>query len=224
MAAVLAAPVLPPPGKAIRGSHHDFNSGSYVDQWGNSYTAPSLCAACHAAHKVKRNYPLWGRQDPTLTGWIVWNADSEGSSMVGQALDPNNEITDPSLVDPASNPTGLKYLSAKELVATGTGLCMSCHDGQTAIGMADDGLDDVTINPYFRGTWGRNLADMHPVGRYVPFGNPGWQASIDAGNAYAASTVVADKGTVGYELPLHAYQRQPTTLFAPVNPPGLPRQ
>ena len=196
---LLAQGFATPPGRPIRGSRHDFNTGSYVDQWGASYTAPNLCAACHAAHKVKRNYPLWGRQDSTATGWIVWNdngsatsaqqhRNSDGSIMKGQLLDINNEATDSSLVDAAANPTGMKYLSAKELVASGTGLCMSCHDGQTAIGMADDGSGYVYMNPYFRGNWGRDLTDMHPVGRYIPFGVAGWQAS---------NVVAETKGTVG---------------------------
>ena len=205
-----------PPGFPITNSAHDFvtfrgtASGYTVN--GQTYSARNRCTTCHAAHRATRNFPLWGRQSPDTSGWIVWNADqtgvagnavsslhqnADGSFMTGQLLDPNLEATDPSLVDAVNNPAGMEYLSATELVNTGTGLCMSCHDGQTAIGSSKSGAS-VTMDPNFAGNWGRDLSNMHPVGKYVPFGTPGWQASLTSGNAYSGSNVVVEsKSTVG---------------------------
>ena len=204
-----------PPGYPITNSAHDFvtfrgtASGYTVN--GQTVKTYNRCGTCHAAHRATRNYPLWARVTPDTNGWLVWNADqtgaagnavsghtnADGSLMTAQLLDVNNESTDPSLVDAVKNPTGMEYLSATELVNTGTGLCMSCHDGQTAVGNTSGGTA-VTMDPNFAGNWGRDLASMHPVGKYVPFGMAGWQASLTSGNSYAGSNVVTElKGTVG---------------------------
>lgn len=205
-----------PPGQPITNSAHDFvtfrGTASGYTVGGNTMKAYNRCATCHAAHRATRNYPLWARQSADPNGWIVWNADwsgiagnavsalhqnADGSYMTGQLLDVNLESTDASLVDAVKNPTGMEYLSATELVNTGTGLCMSCHDGQTAIGQTSTGVN-VTMDPAFAGNWGRDLSNIHPVGKYVPFGQAGWQASLTAGNAYSGSNVITEmKGTVG---------------------------
>ena len=146
-----------PPGFPITNSAHDFvtfrGTATGYTVGGNKVKAYNRCSTCHAAHRAKRNYPLWSREAPTTNSWIVWNGDqtgvagnalsalhtnADGSAMTGQLLDVNNESTDASLIS-ANNPTGMEYLSATELTTTGTGLCMSCHDGQTAVGYTSPG-------------------------------------------------------------------------------------
>ena len=204
-----------PPGYPITNSAHDFvtwkGAATGYTVSGKTMKAYNRCSTCHSAHRATRNYPLWSRNAPTTDGWIIWNADqtgvagnavstlhqnADGSFMTGQLLDVNNESTDASLIS-GGNPTGMEYLSATELTTTGTGLCMSCHDGQTAVGNTSAGVA-VTMDPNFAGNWGRDLSNMHPVGKYVPFGTAGWQASVTAGNTYSGSSVVTEaKQTVG---------------------------
>lgn len=176
-----------PPGKAITGSKHDFKTTGYTSDTGVTYTAYNKCGACHAAHNAKRVDPLWGRADATTAGWIVWNSKNAlAASKTGTGEDLNT----------TSNPD---YLSAADFVKSGSGLCMSCHDGQTAIGTvgAAPGTP-VVMQTLAKANWGRDLSNMHPVGRKVPFGTPGWQTDVAAGNAGSGSNVVVDlQGTVG---------------------------
>ena len=164
-------------GLPITGSKHDFKTTAYVGEGGLVMKAAyNKCGTCHAAHKAKRVRPLWSRDNPTDTGWIVWDGGA------GRALD--------------ATTTG-GYLTAADFVASGSGLCMSCHDGVTAIG-STSAAEPVYMASAFEGTWGRNLYDMHPVGKVVPFGSTGWQASLAAGNTASGSTVVTETSdTVG---------------------------
>lgn len=168
-------------GYPISGSKHDFKTTGYTGD-GGTFVGHNKCGTCHAAHKVKKVSPLWGRDNPTATGWIVWNGQD-----AGQALDGTENTAE--------------FLSAAELTGTGTGMCMSCHDGQTAIGTYKDATGTsvpVYMRAAYRGTWGRALADMHPVGHVVPFGAPGWKADLAAGNAASGSNVATEaRGSVG---------------------------
>ena len=157
-------------GKLITGSKHDFKTTAYVGEGGTMKLAYNKCSTCHAAHKPKKNSPLWARDNPTNTGWTVWNGAA------GRVLDGTNDGT---------------YLSADEFVASGSGMCMSCHDGVTAIGNTSGGTP-VTMASTFHGNWGRDLNDMHPVGKKVPFNTPGWVADLLTGNTASGSTVVVD--------------------------------
>lgn len=215
------------PGYPIQGSSHDFSatseSGSgYTGKGGLVYQSENRCTTCHAAHKAKRNYPLWARDTPAATGWIVWKGgwdvvrDGNGNPLpgqktliddsVGQALG-TSIVTDADIVDQGGHLLGRTYVKAADLLAGGTGLCMSCHDGSLALVSNTGGIDSsatgadsvgAQMSDTFRGNWGRDLRNMHPVGIEVPFGNPGWQASVNAGNTFSGSNVVTEtNGAVG---------------------------
>lgn len=209
------------PGYPITGSQHDFTAtgehgGNYVGANGQTYRSENRCTTCHAPHKARRNYPLWGRNTPDPaaaawngTSWIVWGASQDGTDGSGKPVGPVTLgpalETDVSLKDANGNAVIRKYLSATNLVNTGTGLCMSCHDGTLAL-MTNTGGLDSSASPLhddgspnsganmanWRGRWGRNLSDMHPVGLDVPFGTAGWQASLASGNTYSGSNVVTE--------------------------------
>lgn len=151
-------------GKAIAGSKHDFKTTGYTGDNGVTYTGYNKCSTCHSAHKPKLNSPLWGRELGVGGSWTVWDGAT------GKVLD---GVADP------------EYLTDAQFAGTGSAMCMSCHDGVTAIG-------GTTMKAAFRGTWGRNLSDTHPVAKIVPFGTPGWQSDVAAGNTAAGSNVAVD--------------------------------
>lgn len=161
-------------GKLIRGSKHDFKRANFehvggaLFSYSNCTTCHNLhgamvpensCSMCHTPHKAKRASPLWARDNPSSSGWVVWNGQS------GQALDGTQSAAD---------------LTGAELAASGSGLCLSCHISNAA------------------GHGPTDFSDSHPIAKAVPFGAPGWQASLEAGNAAAASDVKLEtRGTVG---------------------------
>lgn len=154
-------------GKAISGSKHDFKTTAYVGADGTSFTAYNKCSTCHAAHKPLKNAALWARQISTTTAqvWTVWNGAA------GVQLTAGGDA---------------KHLSEADFAASGSAMCMSCHDGVTAIG------GTAKMVPTFRGTWTSNMADIHPIATKVPFNTPGWQADLVTGNGVAISNVVVD--------------------------------
>lgn len=185
-----------PPGYPIATSAHDFTA-AYVGQ-GGSFTNPNRCTTCHAAHNAKRTVPLWARDTPANnSNWVIWSADGAGTTLDAVA-ETGDDVSG-----------GKAYLSGNELAQSKTGLCMSCHDGTIAINaVPDPTMDDhagtpgtptlfseagaVFMDPNFRGKWGRDLRNMHPIGKFVAFGNPGWQASIGVGNTGSGSSVALE--------------------------------
>jgi len=161
--------------KLIAGSAHDFSAtgaggaAGYEGENGVTYLTANKCTTCHAAHKPAKTAFLWKRTLGAGPGWTVWDGAA------GKVLDGVNDG---------------EYLSVAEFAQTGSAMCLSCHDGVTAIG-------GTTMRLAFRGAWGRNLPDMHPVAKRVPFGSDGWQPDLTAGNssAFGNSNVVVD--TVG---------------------------
>lgn len=148
----------------ISGSKHDFKTAGYVGN-GGTYTAYNKCSACHAAHKPVKNEALWARSLAVGGSWTVWDGAA------GRVLNGTNDGA---------------YLADTEFAGTGSAMCMSCHDGVTAVG------GTVTMATTYSGNWGRNLSDMHPIAKKVPFGTEGWQADLATGNTGAASTVAVD--------------------------------
>ena len=112
--------------KLIAGSVHDFSAtgaggaAGYEGENGVSYLAGNQCTTCHAAHKPAKNAYLWKRTLGAGPGWTVW--DGAGGQVLGGAN------------------TG-EYLSVAEFAQTGSAMCLSCHDGVTAIGGTTMRLD-----------------------------------------------------------------------------------
>lgn len=158
------------PGRLITGSKHDFIGGIYTHSGQNMVSVGNCgkchdlrdgtmlpsnrCAMCHVAHRAERVTPLWGRSNPGSSGWVVWNGGS------GQALDGTQ---------------GSGYLTAAQFAASGSGLCLSCHDSGVAGALTD-------------------LSSHHPMAAVVPFGSPGWKGDLASGNAEAGSDVMTETG------------------------------
>ncbi|MBI5208410.1 MAG: hypothetical protein HY927_00390 [Elusimicrobia bacterium] len=75
-----------------------------------------------------------------------------------------------------------------------SGMCLSCHDGQTAIGK--DGANDVKMATAYRGNWGRNLSDSHPVGKVIAW-NAGSIKAQNTVNGLQDGIAGTENGTVG---------------------------
>lgn len=170
---VISTAYAAPTGKPIAGSKHDFTI-TYNGTDG-SYTSINKCNTCHSPHKVKRNRPLWRRDDPSATAvWTMWNGSNTGQELTTVL---NNG-----------------YISAEDFSASSSGLCMGCHDG--AIALSD--TSGAKMLAAYKGTWGRNLKDSHPVAKVVVLGIDGWQANLAQGNSASGSNVELETGgTVG---------------------------
>ncbi|MBI5882695.1 MAG: hypothetical protein HZB91_06275 [Elusimicrobia bacterium] len=113
-------------GVAISGSAHDFMS--------SGIGAKNMCSTCHSAHAAKKAQPLWARNNPSST-YAVWNGnDTTGAALTG---------------------TG-NYVAAAAFAGSNSGMCLSCHDGATAVGgsMYTTGAANL----------GTDLKKSHPVG------------------------------------------------------------
>ncbi|GFE62111.1 cytochrome C [Geobacter sp. AOG2] len=130
------------PATGVNGSMHDMNmiSGAQQD------TLQRVCVFCHTPHNATKddqangdNYPLWNHTLVDTTGWQSYQ----------WATPANNALT---IYDPLQGPSRL---------------CMSCHDGVTAIdehgpalaqagGRALSGDRAVGRN--------KDLTDDHPIG------------------------------------------------------------
>lgn len=194
-------------GRAINNTAHDFTGAGYTNG-ANTYVAPNKCTTCHAPHSAQRTEMLWGRKAPT-GAWIVWNGNAVGQQLGAAAVTEDGSLT-PNGVD-------RNYLKATDVANTGTGLCMSCHDGTIAINEIPDftGANE-DLAPYGNGTknmpslfsaagavymdddarqkWGTDLSNMHPVGLKVPFTKKGFKGGIDNSDNNVA---LEAQGTVG---------------------------
>ncbi|MBI3563644.1 MAG: hypothetical protein HY079_00450 [Elusimicrobia bacterium] len=124
----------PTAGTKIAGSKHDFT----LQYNGQDMKAVTMCSTCHEMHKPAKMAPLWARQDPTATGWIV------------QSHDVAHALTDP-------GETG--FIAASDFVKARSGMCLSCHDGTMAIS------NGVVMDAASRANFGRDLSENHNVGR-----------------------------------------------------------
>lgn len=139
-------------GLKVAGTKHDFSTGYYNGTSTYTYTYGGSCGMCHSAHKAADVVQIWKRSAPTTTGWVVYDA---ANPTVGMALGAGDA----------------RFLSAADFVKTNSGRCLSCHDGQTAIG----GSVMMAANTK---NFGRDIHGKHPVGVVVPFGTEGWFAAL----------------------------------------------
>ncbi|MDD5304690.1 MAG: hypothetical protein PHS14_16470 [Elusimicrobia bacterium] len=127
----------PTSGTKIAGSAHDFTV-AYTGVGGVTTPAINQCSTCHEMHKPAKMAPLWGRMDPTATGWSVQSHDVKFD-----------------LTDPANN--GL--IAASDFVKARSGMCLSCHDGVTTIS------NGVAMAAGVKQNFGRDLSENHNVGK-----------------------------------------------------------
>jgi len=129
----------------ISGSHHDLSQGSGTNYASTGGDTVSSCEFCHAPHHVQttvENAPLWNRSIGGTTFTLYANG---GTTVSGTTI------------------TGL---GANSLT------CLSCHDGQQALGVMANGLNATIVGPDADGTIGDgtkadiglDLQNDHPVG------------------------------------------------------------
>ncbi|MDA8244850.1 MAG: hypothetical protein M0025_12130 [Elusimicrobia bacterium] len=137
------------------------------------------CIFCHTAHQAKRNVPLWNHYVTTQT-FTFYSSNHLNTYLA---------IAAPTMAD---------------LPGTRTELCLSCHDGMTALGgLYNLGGETISKPPAVTGpaNLGTNLADDHPVLYDVkpgagPPGSPGTDPEIqlplagDAVKVYGAANRV----------------------------------
>ncbi|MBI2787388.1 MAG: hypothetical protein HYX59_01785 [Elusimicrobia bacterium] len=125
---------------SIINSKHDMSALS-ATTGPKAVTETQRCLFCHAAHKPATVYPLWNRSNSVQT--FTFYSSNYLNTYLGQAA--------PTMTD---------------LNASKTKLCLSCHDGVTAIGSVFN-LAPQTISMTgamgAAATIGTNLSNDHPV-------------------------------------------------------------
>jgi predicted CXXCH cytochrome family protein len=159
----------PTSGTKIAGSKHDF-SVSYAGNGGVTTPAINQCSTCHEMHKPAKMNPLWGRQDPTATDWIVQTHD---------------------VATPLTDPAGANgFIAASDFVKARSGMCLSCHDGVTTIS------NGVTMAAGVKANFGRDLSENHNLGRNRTAAADGSDALIRAND----DQVVQVDGSIKYYI------------------------
>ena len=108
-------------GNGFNSNPHNLSSRS-----GNTKKADTetqICVFCHTPHGAVANTPLWGRLDPT------------GSFDIRSGLG----ISDPGIVNTTLYSTAADYPNGASK------LCLSCHDGVTAMGILANG-DEIVMS------------------------------------------------------------------------------
>lgn len=111
-------------------------------QGGYALGADEVCIYCHTPHNPVQAVPLWNRNNPCNTNFTLYK----------------------------SSPTLTASTQAAAFTAGSVSVfCMSCHDGQTALGniknKMDHTMDTTTVISNTRNDLlGTNLTNSHPVG------------------------------------------------------------
>lgn len=105
-------------------------------------TETQICIFCHTPHGATANAPLWGRPDPGGTFSIRAGLQISNSTIVNTTLYGNT-------TDPNEYPNGASKL------------CLSCHDGVTALGILSDGYEIEMVSTDL--ATAINLTTSHPV-------------------------------------------------------------
>ena len=110
-----------------------------------------ICIFCHTPHSATPDSPLWSRPDPATSTFPIYGnplviAGSRGSNPSGQT-------------------SRSQYNTADVYPNGASRMCLSCHDGVTAIGLLNDSttinmLGPTTLSGYNSAI---NLATSHPI-------------------------------------------------------------
>ena len=112
-------------GGGVNDNPHNLSSQSSTPGGETDYKASTetqICIFCHTPHGATANAPLWGRPDSTETFNIRAGLQISNSTIVNTTLYGNT-------TDPNEYPNGASKL------------CLSCHDGVTALGILSDGYE-----------------------------------------------------------------------------------
>jgi hypothetical protein len=116
-----------------------------------------VCIFCHTPHSATPDTPLWSRPDPANVGsFVLYGQDLViKGNLVGGGSSAGAQVTNSqyTTADPSAYPNGASRM------------CLSCHDGVTAIGLLND---NSTINMMGATTLvGRtsqiSLSTAHPI-------------------------------------------------------------
>lgn len=103
------------------------------------YGEDQICVYCHAPHGASSDGPLWNRNDPAGPFSLYGNLGNTSIDEIAEAKYPDAEY-----------PNGASRL------------CLSCHDGVTAIGTTvANGVLDATMSMSANGTI--DLSKSHPI-------------------------------------------------------------
>jgi hypothetical protein len=113
-----------------------------------------ICIFCHTPHSAASESTLWSRPDPTITTFPLYNSqlvikgDYPGSSGTQEISEYKNDGS-------VTYPSGASRL------------CLSCHDGVTAIGILNDGTSIAMLGAQNLVTGSAiindNLKTSHPI-------------------------------------------------------------
>jgi predicted CXXCH cytochrome family protein len=87
----------------IAGGPHDLSNGSALRNTNTSINGQT-CVFCHTPHGGANNIPLWNRATPTGTTYQLYTSSTSDATATGA-----------------------------QIAASGSGACMSCHDGTMAM-------------------------------------------------------------------------------------------
>lgn len=124
---------------------HNLSSRSSTPGGETDYKASNetqICIFCHTPHGARSVAPLWGRPDSTETFNIRAGLQISNSTIVNTTLYGNT-------TDPNEYPNGASKL------------CLSCHDGVTALGILSDGHEIEMVSSGLPAAI--NLTTSHPV-------------------------------------------------------------
>ena len=105
----------------------------------NNDGTDQICIFCHTPHSATPDSPLWSRPDPASSTFPIYG----NPLVIGGGFG----------ADPSGQKTRSQYNTAALYPNGASRLCLSCHDGVTAIGLLSDG---TTINML----GGTNLGDF----------------------------------------------------------------
>ena len=171
----------------------------------NTSGTREICVFCHTPHSATPDTPLWSRPDPATASFPLYAQPLVIAGTLGS--DPSGQVTRSQYTnaDPSAYPNGASRL------------CLSCHDGVTAIGIL---RDNTTINML----GGANLNDFsspavidlstsHPIS-FVYDGN----VLADLITFYGAGTYILPDTADAVDTPLDGQNRmQCTTCHDPHN-------
>jgi len=92
----------------VAGGPHDLSNGSAL-RTNNATINGQTCIFCHTPHGGKNNIPLWNRNAPTGASYQLYTSSTTDSTT-----------------------------TAGQVAASGSGACLSCHDGTIAVDVLAD--------------------------------------------------------------------------------------
>jgi hypothetical protein len=161
-------------------NRHNLSSGSSNTIKATSETR--ICVFCHTPHGASAQSALWNRKNPSTASFPLYSSPTDSLNIDDAAIVGDSQYTN---ADPAAYPNGA------------TRMCLSCHDGVSAIGEILSSSAPIIMNTSTLGssTAVVNLATTHPVSfvynaAVVGYLNTTTGGGLDGRTDYVAPTVV----------------------------------